>query len=1069
MLNREIYQRDPCTSVLVNQGVAVMSDAMDADERRTLRFELEHFVCEGEYQRGLVRILESFTGHQGRPELPAAWVSGFFGSGKSHLVKMLRFLWTDYKFPEDGASARGLANLPGDVSELLTELSVLGKRIGGLHAAAGTLGAGATGSVRLALLGIVFKSKGLPQDFTLARFCLWLKREGYFESVKSHIVNTGRDFKGELNNLYVSRAIASSLLKVDPNLGGDIREVRSLIKSQFPRKQDITSEELVLTLKDVLEGGGPMPATVIVLDEVQQFIGDNADRTYQVQEMAETCSKQFGDRLLFVGTGQTALSGTPNLQKLQGRFGVNVELSDTDVETVTRRVVLAKRSDQVENIRRVLENNAGEIDRHLAGTAIAARQKDRNILVDDYPVLPVRRRFWEHVLRAVDKAGTAGQLRTQLRIVYESIKHTAKEPLGNVVPADFLFDEISEQLLRTGVLLGEIHSKIIRQEQSASHGSLKKRICALVFLIRSLPREAGADIGLRTTVGTLADLLVQDLSTDGARLRGHLPTLLEELTNSGTLLKMEDEYSLQTRESSEWEAQFKLSRNKVRNDPTLMGNMRTQLIKEHVGRTLTLTNIRHGKSKVSRRLVFHYGSEGPERPSDTIPVWIRDGWGERERTVIAEAQVSGLESPVVYVFIPKSQTDALRGALATGHAAQQTLDLKGIPTTDAGRDARRSMQTRLSEAKSRYETLIGEIVGKARVFQGGGSELAYNNLDAKIRKSVEASLDRQFPRFADADDHRWNQVLKLSKREADSPLAPIGYQGKVSSHAVCKAIISEVGSGKTGRDIRKIFSSPPFGWSRDAIDGSLMALTATGHLRANHNGSSVLARDIDQRNILKIVFRIEGERISTSDLIRLRTLFSKADVTCKPKQESQAAAVYLNKLREEAERAGGDAPLPERPDLSVVSELLSLQGNQQLARILDHYDILKEKFVGWKHWAEVAQERLPSFQRLEALANHAKDLAIFAEVQPQIDAIKANRSLLASNDPVRPLSSELADALRISLLEAEHEYARTYEEEMSRLNQVKPSGTPPIFLAESCQNFGLAPNLQVLFPLYRTF
>ena len=139
MKNRDIYQRDPSKITLLNNGVAAMTDALTADERRTLRFELEHFVCEGEYQRGLVRILDSYVSNEGRPEQPAAWISGFFGSGKSHLAKMLRFLWTDYTFPEDGAAARGLAHLPDDVRDLLKEISTMGKRGHGLHAAAGTL------------------------------------------------------------------------------------------------------------------------------------------------------------------------------------------------------------------------------------------------------------------------------------------------------------------------------------------------------------------------------------------------------------------------------------------------------------------------------------------------------------------------------------------------------------------------------------------------------------------------------------------------------------------------------------------------------------------------------------------------------------------------------------------------------------------------------------------------------------------------------------------------------------------------------------------------------------------
>ena len=93
MKNRVVYQQDPDRITLLNNGVAAMTDALDANERRTLRFELEHFVCKGQYRSGLVRILESYVNHQGQPEQPAAWISGFFGSGKSHLAKMLRFLW----------------------------------------------------------------------------------------------------------------------------------------------------------------------------------------------------------------------------------------------------------------------------------------------------------------------------------------------------------------------------------------------------------------------------------------------------------------------------------------------------------------------------------------------------------------------------------------------------------------------------------------------------------------------------------------------------------------------------------------------------------------------------------------------------------------------------------------------------------------------------------------------------------------------------------------------------------------------------------------------------------------
>jgi len=120
MKNKELFQRDPTTSKLLNDGVAAVKDAVTEQERETLRYELSHFVCEGQYKDGIVRILESYMGNINSATQLAAWISGFYGSGKSHLEKMLRHLWVDTQFPETGETARGLAHLPAEVKELLS-------------------------------------------------------------------------------------------------------------------------------------------------------------------------------------------------------------------------------------------------------------------------------------------------------------------------------------------------------------------------------------------------------------------------------------------------------------------------------------------------------------------------------------------------------------------------------------------------------------------------------------------------------------------------------------------------------------------------------------------------------------------------------------------------------------------------------------------------------------------------------------------------------------------------------------------------------------------------------------
>ena len=114
MKTKDIFLKNPLTWKLVNEGVS----NNNIEDLATLRFELETFVCEGEYHNGMRRILQGYRDNFDGPEQKAAWISGFYGSGKSHLAKVLRYLWIDFAFP-DGATARSIASLPTEVSDLL--------------------------------------------------------------------------------------------------------------------------------------------------------------------------------------------------------------------------------------------------------------------------------------------------------------------------------------------------------------------------------------------------------------------------------------------------------------------------------------------------------------------------------------------------------------------------------------------------------------------------------------------------------------------------------------------------------------------------------------------------------------------------------------------------------------------------------------------------------------------------------------------------------------------------------------------------------------------------------------
>ncbi|HMD87600.1 MAG TPA: BREX system P-loop protein BrxC, partial [Anaerolineaceae bacterium] len=978
MKNRELFLINPTTFTIPNDGVTTIYSPQTDKDWEVVRYELRSFVCEGEYHRGLERIPSSFLGNLANPKQSAVWVSGFYGSGKSHLMRVLQYLWNDVELP-DKARARSLVNLPTDIQDLLKELSTRGIQAGGLWSAAGKLTAAADQSVRLGLLGIIFQCAGLPEQYHLARFVIWLKQKGYYNAVREWVEKQGDQFNDELDNLYVSQTITDGLLQVYPGFANKPAEARKLLAANFPQKTDISDDEFLDTLEYVLElqqqVTGKLPLTLIIFDELQQFIGEDPGRTLQLQNVVESCSARLGSKLLFIGTGQASLQATPQLAKLVDRFQVKVMLEDSDVETVVRQVVLRKAADKVSYLENVLATNRAEIDRQLVGTQIAPSAADNAILVADYPLLPTRRRFWERVLRAIDTAGTAAQLRTQLRVIHEANREVADRPVGTVVPADMIYEQQESSMLQSGVLLREIATIIHSQEDGTLEGELRKRLCSLAFLIGKLPTEGALISGIKANPETLADLLVEDLPQGSSVLRQQIPGLLEQMTQQGILMKVDDEFRLQTAEGSKWEEDFRKRFNSIRANDVRIASERSMEFRQAVSAALKGIILVQGSSKTARKFELYFGLDAPKGDTNAVPVWIQDEWSVTEKTVSEAAQTAGTDSPIVFVLLPKREADALKDALAAFNAAKEILDTRPNPTTPEGFEARRAMDSRKILERKKLDTLINGIIEKGRVYQGGGYEIVETTFAAAVKTSLGASLARLFPKFGTGDHKDWGKVVEKVQDGAADALTAVGFSGNANQHPVCQEVLNFIGGAvKKGSEIRKKFTGVGYGWPQDAVDGALLVLLACDYLTAAQNGQASTIKQVNQSNIGITDFRLEGITITIAQRITLRGLFTELKVPYTTNEESNAIPAALQLLIDLANEAGGLPPMPERPSTSKLDSLRSLSGNEQFAAVVEAKAELLNDFTSWTLLKEKKTQRLQRWNSVQRLKKHAADL-----------------------------------------------------------------------------------------------
>ena len=1029
MKNKELFTLNPEQVNLKNEGVAKIRAINESEDLSIVEYELKTFVCEGEYHEGLKKILEFYLQNYSSTEQPAFWVSGFYGSGKSHLVKMASYLWNDFEFP-NGKTARSIKPLPQDVKDLFVEIDRK-QKVQGKLSIAGTLRDFPSKDIRYSFLQIFLNSLGLPQQYHHFKFVHWLKKEGMYDGVQAILEASGKNLKTEIERIFVSTALAKAVLEMKPEMADNEAKLLELFRAQFARIDTIGREDFVKTIREEilpLSYIDKIPCTLIILDEVQQFIGQDSNLAFDVQLLAEDLCSRFEGKFLLVGTGQNALTDTPILQKLMARFRVPVQLTNTDIQTVIRKTILDKKATAIAPLNSKLDAVSGEISRNLQGTVFGYLTEDKNTLVADYPLLPSTRKFWYKVLQVVDVAGTSGQLRNQLRLIDDSLKTIAEKELGAVVPADFIFTQTRADLIQAGLLLNDTSNLIQGKKAQGGDSEIEGRILSAVFLLDQITSDI-ADTGLKSNENTIADLLIDNLNTNSDAFRTKVKALIKKLVDEKVLMPINDEYKLQTKIGAEWEQEFTKQYIKLNNSgDDQIQELRREKIIAHFKEKTKGISVTQGTSRMVRDFEL-WDKETIPNTDHKLNLWIRDGWFENETSVENEIRAAGNNAPLSYVFVKKFRDPELRTEIIKFLSAGLAINAMGLPSTPEGEQAKKSMETRQSQAKTAIQDLVEKICAEAIVFLAAGNKVQSGTLKENIQEALNSIADRQFPDFkGKADFLNWGQALTKALAGNPDALNAISYTGDVDKHPVASEILRYIGNTtKTGKDIRNQFMKAPYGWPQDAVDTMLVMLKNMQYISTSET-------DLKVAKINQATFKKEIHILGAKDKIAIRKLLQDAGITCPPNQEIfPHTNEYLDKLKTLAAQVSGDAPRPEPINVDFIKEIENKDGNERLIDILQQKDMLQAKFTEWTAKAKLVNDREPQWNLLADLINHAPDEPDMEPFKKETAAIRDNRLLLQEPDLIQPILTAISDKLLTILNKRKEQYNVLYDIRMADL------------------------------------
>ena len=503
-----------------------------ADDERHLEIELNEYVVTREVSKGLNSFCEAYLNN---PTANGIWISGFFGSGKSHLLKMLSLILdsdkrVDGKRPAEfflskvqdeilRADLKKATSIPS--RSLLFNIDQKYDGIGGAEEAA--------------VLEVFMKVLNELQGYYgnqgyVAKFEYDLDTRGEFDGFKQtylRVNKTNWTQDREAVATVTKRKFAKAYAE---HFGGEEEDAIRVI-NDAKESYRLSIEGFTKRVSKYLEEQEKDFRLNFFVDEAGQFIGQKRSRLLNLQTVVESLAAATNGRASVFITSQADLEGllgavkfeqADSISKIQGRFKTKLSLASADVQEVIQHRLLAKNPDEpaqlIEIYERELENFK-TLFRFSSDSRQLKGWQNCQSFCGLYPFHPYQLALFQDSMQTLashsifEGRNMAVGERSMLS-VFQDVSKTIKElPLGRLASFDQLYDGIS------GVIRADKKQTMAIAQNQVNDKEL--RILKSLFLLKWVPQ-------FKSTSRNVSILLINEVSFD---IQGHEQTVKDALIN----------------------------------------------------------------------------------------------------------------------------------------------------------------------------------------------------------------------------------------------------------------------------------------------------------------------------------------------------------------------------------------------------------------------------------------------------------------------------------------------------------------------------------------------------------
>lgn len=533
-----------------------------ADDQRHLATEVEEFVITKEVGKGLDQFVERYLNET---TANGVWISGFFGSGKSHLLKILS-LFLDHRPLADGRHARDIM-LPQIEDEILRDNLIKAARIPAqsvlfnIDQKADHIGGDSTAPILEVFVKVLNELRGYHgKQGHIAKFEHDLDRAGQLASFKETYQRVnGRSWEADRDAITTVRkkAFAAAYAEHFNMSEGEGLDVLAKLREGYRLDIETFAEQV----REYIDSKGKDFRLNFFVDEVGQFIGQNSKSMLNLQTVAETLATVCDGRAWVFVTSQADLRGiigdlentqANQFSKIEARFKTRVNLTSADVVEVIGKRLLAKAEQEPASLTEIYDaekENLATLFRFGDESLQFKPWRGSDEFCDLYPFAPFHFHLFQRCVEQLSKheifAGrhtSVGQ-RSLLAVFQEVLKQMRSEKPGELATFDRLYEGI-EAALRPDKVTP------IMQAPATIHDPFAMRVLKALFLLKW-------EKAFKATPRNIAILLIDRPTLDIAAHEKAVKDALELLASQSYLQRNGDLYEFLTDTEKDVEVEIK--------------------------------------------------------------------------------------------------------------------------------------------------------------------------------------------------------------------------------------------------------------------------------------------------------------------------------------------------------------------------------------------------------------------------------------------------------------------------------------------------------------------------------